>query len=123
MVGSGFSKFNDSIENYRKTVDSATLSLQDSANQAQSTNKYSLETYQSISSQYNILLDKNKQSIEEFSRTVKTYLDDYHRSTQDGVQKTFSSFNSELSKFASTMAEAIRELDDAIEQLSAKVTK
>lgn len=122
-VGSGFSKFNDSIENYRQTVDSATSSLKDSASQAQNTNKYSLETYQNISNQYSTLLDKNKQSIEEFSKSVKMYLDDYHRNTQDGVQKTFSSFNGELSKFASTMTEAIRELDDAIEQLSAKVSR
>lgn len=123
IVGSGFSKFNDSIENYRQTVDSATSSLKDSATQAQSTNKYSLETYQNISNQYSALLDKNKQSIDEFSKSVKIYLDDYHRNTQDGVQKTFSSFNGELSRFASSMTEAIRELDDAIEQLSAKVNR
>jgi hypothetical protein len=63
-------------------------------------------------------LDKNRQSIEDFTKSVKIYLDEYHRNTQTSIQGTFSEFDSKLKLFAETLASAISELNDAIGELA-----
>lgn len=117
-VSNGLDGFVKSIENYRQTVQNISANLQDVANSTKGTAEHSKDVYDNIALQYANLLDKNRQSIDEFAKSVKSYLDEYHRNTQTAVQGTFSEFDSKLKSFAETLASAISELNDAISELS-----
>ena len=56
--------------------------------------------------------------MQEFAKSVKTYLDEYHHNTQTAMQGTFGEFDSKLKSFAETLASAISELNDAVSELA-----
>ncbi len=117
-VAGGLDKFAKSIEIYRQTVENIGKNLQEVANSSKDTAKESSKVYENIALQYDNLLNKNKQSIEEFAKSVKTYLDEYHHNTQTAMQGTFGEFDSKLKSFAETLASAISELNDAVSELA-----
>jgi len=80
-------------------------------------------TFSLLAKQYDDILITNKKSVDEFMLSVKSFLDEYQRSAQDGIQKTFNTFDSQLSQFATSMSDAVNELNDAINELADRVGK
>jgi len=122
-VSAKFAEFTAQFDTYRESVQSSSTALHETALQAEKTSSDSKTTYETLAAQHKDLLATNKQSVDEFGKSVKSYLDEYHQNTHAAVQRTFVEFDTHLSGFAELMASALRELQSAIEDIESKLNK
>ena len=85
-------------------------------------------TYERLAQGYSELLAQNAQSVEGFTEQVRAYKQQadesiaaYQNFTSENIKNTLGAFDGQLKDFATSLAGAIGELNDAVEQLNATV--
>ncbi len=117
-VSNSLSNFSSSLDEQKQSLDKISFELDATVDKSKQIGQNSEATYTTLAKQYDELLSVNSRTMEEFARTVKNYLDEYHRNTQAGINTTFGTFDAQLSKFADTLKNAINELNDAITEIA-----
>lgn len=114
LASSDLLKFNDSVGEYTKEMETAGVMFKQTAEMTEKIYKGSQETYIQLADQYKDLLDQNEASMDKFQKQV----DEYKQQLDGAVRQAFSTFDGQLSTFASKLSMSIGEITEAIADLT-----
>lgn len=91
-----------------------TAQLTEAVTHAENISKNSKDTYTQLADGYQDLLQKNTESITQFTQSVRAY----QEQANQNINNTLAAFDGQLKEFASSLSSAIGELNEAVSDLA-----
>lgn len=109
--------FNDileSISKYNTTIQESTLTIYAAINSAQEFMKDAKTNFNTITSQYDLLLEQNNASIQNFIDKLAKFFEEYQLRMSEATSNVIHQFDQTFAEYAETLASAIHTLNEEI---------
>lgn len=124
QFNSDFLKTAAGLEGYIAKITDASEALKQADGNLKETLGISKEVMAQMKQEYQELADTNSDTVDRFAGKVDTFMNDYHRHVESAIKdKVIHQLDNALSAYAQTMAEAITNLSEAIDELREKKDK
>jgi len=123
-INTQFNEAQSSLTQYTNNLTTASKHLELADESLKDTLQISQELLKDMKTEFGDLADKNSDTLDEFSKKVDTFMNDYHQHVEQFIKnEVIHQLDNSLGDYAHKMGEAILELSDAIDELREKEIK